>query len=97
MQSLKFIDNNSSNSIIQQPEVEQVNKEEKEKIKKDLIEKVSIMMGEAQARGETFTIQNLVDLSMEGYNVSCMVSEDLAVIKINGYTFNIDKDFVLSE
>ena len=97
MQSLKFIDNNSSSSIIQQPEVEQVNKEEKEKIKKDLIEKVSTMMGEAQSRGETFTIQNLVDLSIEGYSVSCIVSEDLAVIKINGYTFNIDKDFMLSE
>ena len=97
MQSLKFIDNNSSSSIIQQPEVEQVNKEEKEKIKKDLIEKVSTMMGEAQSRGETFTIQNLVDLSIEGYSVSCIVSEDLAVIKINGYTFNIDKEFMLSE
>lgn len=97
IQNLSFIDNNSSNSVVQQPVAEQINKEEKEQIKNKLIEKVSNMMGEAQQRGENFTIQNLVDLSIEGYTVSSIVSEDLAVIKINGYTFNIDKDFMLSE
>ena len=97
MLNLNFIDFNSSNSIIQQPEIQKTNTEEKEEIKKKLIEKVSTMMGEAQEKGETFTIQNLVDLSVEGYNVSSIISEDLAVIKINGYTFNIDKDFMLSE
>ena len=74
-----------------------LNTEEKEQIKAKLIEKVSIMMGEAISKGETFTIQNLAELSVDDYNVSCIISEDLAVIKINGYTFNIDKDFNLSE
>lgn len=95
--SLTFIDNNSSNSVIQRPEVQPVNTAEKEEIKAKLIERVSLMMGEAQERGEEFTIQNLVDLTVEGYDVSSIVSEDLAIIKINGYTFNIDKDFMLSE
>ena len=97
MANLAFIDNNSSNSIIEQPSLNLLNIEEKAQIKAKLIEKVSVMMGEAIARGETFTIQNLADLSVDGYNVSCIISEDLAVIKINGYTFNIDKDFNLSE
>lgn len=95
--SLTFIDNNSSNSVIQKPEVTPVNTAEKEEIKAKLIETVALMMGEAQERGEEFTIQNLVDLSVEGYEVSSIVSEDLAIIKINGYTFNIDKDFMLSD
>lgn len=95
--SLTFIDNNSSNSVIQRPEVQAVDTAEKEEIKAKLIETVSIMMGDAQSRGEEFTIQNLVDLKVEGYEVSSIVSEDLAIIKINGYTFNIDKDFMLSD
>ena len=95
--SLTFINNNSSSSIIQQPVVQQVNTVEKEEIRNKLIETVSLMMGTAQQNGEEFTIQNLKDLSIDGYDVSSIVSSDLAIIKINGYIFNIDKDFMLSE
>lgn len=98
MVSLTFIDNNSSNSVVQQPIVQNNNnEEEKETIRAKLIETVSNMMGEAESNGEEFTIQNLKDLRIDGYEVSSIVSEDLAIIKINGYTFNIDKDFMLSE
>lgn len=95
--NLTFIDNNSLNSIIQQPVVQPVNSAEKQEIRNKLIETVSMMMGDAQQNGEEFTIQNLANLSIEGYDVSSIVSADLAIIKINGYTFNIDKDFMLSE
>ena len=97
MANLNFIDNNSSKSVIQQPEVQKVNNEEKEIVKKKLIEVVSNMMWEAEQRGENLTIQDLKELSIEGYDVSSSVSEELAIIKMNGYTFNIDKDFNLSE
>lgn len=97
MLSLSFIDNNSSNSVVQQPVLQQADSQEKETIKSKLIETVSNMMGEAEQNGELFTIENLKDLSIEGYDVSSIVSTDLAIIKINGYTFNIDKDFMLSE
>lgn len=97
MVSLTFIDNNSSNSVVQQPIVQPVNTQEKEEIKAKLIDVVSTMMGEAEARGETFTIEDLKDLKIDDYNVSTIVSSDLAIIKIQGYTFNIDKDFMLSE
>lgn len=96
MVSLSFIENNSLNAVVQQPEQTQ-NDEEKMEIKRKLIEKVSAMMGEAEQNGEVFTIENLKDLSVDGYDVSSIVSSDLAIIKINGYTFNIDKDFMLSE
>lgn len=92
--SLAFIDNNSSTSLIQQPTV---NPEERNEVRQKLIETVSSMMGEAQANGTEFSIQNLQDLRIEGYNVSCIVTEEKATIKINGYTFEIDKDFMLSE
>ncbi|MBR3696921.1 MAG: hypothetical protein IKM97_01410 [Clostridia bacterium] len=95
--SLNLIDNNSSNSVIQQPVVQPENTAEKEEIKNKLIETVSIMMGEAIQNGEEFTIKNLENLVIDGYDVSTVVSSDLAIIKINGYTFNIDKDFMLSE
>lgn len=95
--SLAFIDNNLSSSVIQQPVLEQVNEQEKNGIRQKLIETVSNMMGQAELSGETFTIQNLKDIQIEGLNVSCMITEELATIKINGYTFMIDKNFVLSE
>lgn len=95
--SLNLIDNNSSNSVIQQPVIQPENTAEKEEIKNKLIETVSIMMGEAIQNGEEFTIKNLENLVIDGYDVSTVVSSDLAIIKINGYTFNIDKDFMLSE
>ena len=94
--SLSFIDNNSSNAVVQQP-IQTQNEEEKAKIKSKLIETISNMMGEAEQKGEVFTIENLRDFSIEGYDVSSSVTADLAIIKINGYTFNIDKDFMLTE
>ena len=94
--SLSFIDNNSSNAVVQQP-IQTKNEEEKAKIKSKLIETISNMMGEAEQKGEVFTIENLRDFSIEGYDVSSSVTADLAIIKINGYTFNIDKDFMLTE
>ena len=97
MKDLDFIDNNSAKALIQQPEIQKTNEEEKENIKKKIIEVVANMMYEAEQKGEVFTIQNLQNFSIEGYDVSSNVSEDLAIIRINGYVFNIDKDFNLSE
>lgn len=95
--NLAFIDNNLSSSIVQQPNIEPINEEEKNTVRQKLIETVSNMMGQAQLNGETFTIQNLKNIQIEGYNVSSIVTEELATVKINGYTFMIDKDFILSE
>ena len=55
------------------------------------------MMAEVQNRGEVFTLNNLVGLQIEGYNVSCSVNGNIATIVVNGYTFYIDSDFNLTE
>ena len=97
VENLNFIDNNSSASVVQQPEIEQNNEEEKNMIRQKLIDTVSNMMGQAQENGTNLTIQDLADLQIEGFNVSSIVTEELATIKINGYTFKIDQNFMLSE
>ena len=68
-----------------------------EEAKNVLIETISNMMGEAQSRNEEFTIQNLVDLTIEGYNVSTTVTEESAKIVVDIYTFNIDSNFALTD
>lgn len=64
-----------------------------------LIKKIEEMMTEAQNSGEEFTIQNLNNLpeQIDGHNVSSIITEEQATVKIAGYTFYIDKDFMLTE
>ncbi len=65
--------------------------------KQALINRVSIMMREALDRNEEFTLQNLVDLSIEGYEVSSTVTESEAIVVVDVYTFRIDSDFILTD
>ncbi len=68
-----------------------------EEAKNVLVEKISSMMGEAQSRNEEFTIKNLSDLTIDGYNVSSTVTDENATVVIDIYTFNIDSNFVLTD
>lgn len=100
---LNLIDANISDTIIQRTENENIqNNNENEKVEKEqlinlLVEKISNEMGKAQEEGKEYTIQDLKNLQIEGYNIQTSVSNDIAIIKINNYTFKIDKDFNLSE
>ena len=51
----------------------------------------------AQDNGEVYTIQNLQNLIIEGSQVNVNLSENIAVVEIDGYVFNIDSEFKLSE
>lgn len=102
LSKLNLINANSSNTIIQNSDIEEnnisnENQEEKEHIIDLLVEKISDEMGSAQNEGKEYTIKNLKDFKLEGYEVKTSVSNDIAIIKINNYTFKIDKDFNLSE
>ena len=55
------------------------------------------MMGEAQSNNEEFTIKNLENLEIEGYEVSSTVTEEAAVIVVDTYTFRITPNFELLE
>ena len=55
------------------------------------------MMGEAQAKGEQFTIHNLQGLQIEGHVVGTSVTDAEATIVIGMYTFKIDSNFNLTD
>ena len=96
--TLNLIDQNNNTSVVEQGNIQNsTNLEEKEAVKQKLIEVISNQMGEAIARGETYTLANLENLQIEGYNVTVNISGNIAVVTVNGYVFNIDSEFNLSE
>ena len=62
-----------------------------------MINEVSNRMGIALNNGEQYTLANLEGLTIEGYNVTVKISGDIAIVTVNGYVFNIDSGFNLSE
>ena len=96
MLKLAFFDNNVFSSIIQQPK-QQEDIEQKNLIRQSIIDTVSNMMREAEQNGRALTIEELENLEIEGLDVECTVAEEIATIKINEFTFKIDKNFILTE
>lgn len=96
-EKFNFIDTNISDSIIQQNLDNSSISEERENVKKILENKIQEMKNEAEANQVEFTIQNLNDLTLEGYEISKTISEENAVFVIDIYTFNIDKEFNVLE
>lgn len=90
--NLTFIDTNTGGTI--DNTLVTVTREE---AKNALITRVSNMMQEAIDKNEPFTIMNLVDLTIDGYNVSSNVTSESAVIVVDIYTFNIDTEFTLTD
>ncbi len=96
--TLNLIEQNNNTSVVEQSNIQnQVNVQEKEAAKQKLIEVISNQMGEAELRGENYTLANLENLQIDGYNVTVNISGDIAVVTVNGYVFNIDSEFNLSE
>ena len=97
MNNLNVIDTNTNSPIVEsntQTEVPEVTREE---AKEALIQRVSNLMGEAQNNGEEFTIQNLANLTMDGFDVSADVTDIEAIIVVDTYKFRIDPNFVLTD
>lgn len=92
---MKLIDRNTSSSEISSniPTTE----ERKNEVRQVLFNKISNMMTEAVQNGEKFELRNLNGLEIEGYRVSTIINPELAIITIDGYTFNIDSEFNLSD
>ena len=101
MSKMNLINTNTSDTILQtnnqDEEQEEQNTEEKDRIINVLIETISNEMGQAELEEREYTIQNLKNLHIDGYDIQVSVSQDLAIITINGYKVKIDKDFNLSE
>ena len=92
-ENLNFIDTNTYSTIVDTL-TSNVTREE---AKNALITKISNMMRDAIDKNEEFTIQNLVDLKIDGYTVTSTVTEESAVIVVDVYTFNINKTFLLTD
>lgn len=59
--------------------------------------KISSMINEARENEQEFTIQNLGNLQIDGYEVSSVVNENEAVIVIDIYTFNVNNEFNITD
>lgn len=97
---MNLINTNTSDMILQNNQEdnnEENSSNEKEQLINILVDKISNEMGIAESEEREYTIQNLKDLVIDGYEIQVSVSQELAIIKIDGYTFKIDKEFNLSE
>lgn len=92
-ESLNFINTNTGGITLE--DISSTVK--KEDAKNALITRVSNMMQEAIDNNQEFTIKNLENLTIEGYEVSSTVTEENAKIVVDIYTFNIDQNFTLTE
>ena len=90
-ESLNLIDTNT-----QAPDISQ-NNVNRDELRNLLVTTVSIQMGEAQARGEEYTLQNLIDLQISGHMVSVVIQNDVAEVSVDGVKFKIDANFNLSD
>lgn len=95
-ESLNFLDTNTQSSVSKQNTNLNMNVL-RENTRNLLINTISVQMGEAQARGEQYTIMNLEGLQIEGHQVVVLIENDIANINIDGFKFAIDSNFVLTD
>ena len=98
--NLNIIDTNNSNLIVQQTEQNTMTEEEKmakEQAKQALIETIANKMRDYLNAGQNLKIEDLEGLEIPGYEVNLSISSNLAIITVNGYRFNLDSDFNLSD
>lgn len=98
MSELSFIDTNTNTTLIDQAENNgDDTTDEKETAKQDLITAIQDEMTNSINNGEEYTLQDLEGLEVEGHTVTVEISDNLAVVTVDGYTFNIDSEFNLTE
>lgn len=98
MSELSFIDTNTNTTIVAQGgSTEEDDIALKETAKQDLITAIQNEMTESINNGEEYTLQNLEELQVDGHTVEVEISDNIAIVTVDGYTFNIDSEFNLSE
>lgn len=97
-EQFNFIDtNNRSSSVVQQNINNLSNNVTRDEARDALKNRITDMINEAQENNLEFTIQNLADLQIEGYEVSSVVNEGTAAIVVDIYTFNVDSEFNITD
>jgi len=87
---LNFIDINTGKRQDIDKILNNITRSEAQKI---LEEKISSMRNQAQETEQEFTIRNLENLQIDGYEVSSAITENSAIIAIDIYTFKVDSEF----
>ena len=103
MTDLDLIDLNTGNDFVNRVQEEAENNRQEEvrnELSKDearnlIIDRVSILMGEAEERGEEVTLDVVRGLSIDGYEVTSSVTTEEAYIVLNGHQFIINKSFTI--
>lgn len=54
-------------------------------------------MGKAQNEGRTYTLNDLVELTIPGSTCTVSVNGDMATVNVDGFEFKIDSEFRLYE
>lgn len=90
--NMNLIDLNSKTSIVS-PNLNNMTTNNYLLIKGALQSKIEELRNQAIENQQEFTLQNLNDLTIEGYEVTTNIEEERAVIVVDVHTFTIDRDF----
>lgn len=96
-EKFNFLDANIGNSVIEQNLEESSSEDNKNIVKEALQKRIDELRNEAIANGVEFNLHSLENLQIDGYEVASTINENMAVVVIDIYTFNIDKDFNITE
>lgn len=77
-------------------QIRQKEQENKIAAQNKLVTAVSNEMTIAEQENREYTLNDLSNLQIEGSTVSVMVGENMAIVAIDGFTFYIDPNFVLT-
>ncbi len=98
--NLNMIDTYHTNSIVQQTEEQNTATEDenaRKQAKEVLIQTISEKMTQYLQNGTNLRLQDLEGLTIPNYEVDISISSNLAIITVNGYRFNLDAEFNLSD
>ena len=98
VEKIFLINTNVNSSIIEGIDSdEEIEAALKQAAQEKLINAVANEMYLAQEEGETYTVEDIADLEIEDVELEIVVENEIATVKIDGFTFQIDASFALSE
>lgn len=95
-QNMNFIDLNSGTSIVSS-DLNNMTANNYPLVKAALENRINTLRNEAMENEEEFTLENLMDLTIDGFEVTTNLDEDKAIIVVDVYTFSVDRDFNISD
>ena len=95
-QSISIFTSSTDNNIFNKNEFI-ANNLSRDEARDMVISKLRRMISQAESEGREFTLSNINDLEIDGYNVSKNITSDKAIIILDVYTFSVDKDLNISD